>query len=93
MAYTTIKKPSDYFNTKLYTGNNSNGHAITGVGFQPDWVWIKNRDIAYWHQLYDSVRGVSAGTLYSNQTSAEDFGGGALLASSDRDWETHRSYY
>ena len=23
MAYTTIKKSTDYFNTKLYTGNNS----------------------------------------------------------------------
>ena len=23
MAYTTIKKPSDYFNTKLYTGNGT----------------------------------------------------------------------
>ena len=37
MAYTTIKKPSDYFNTKLYTGNSST-QSITGVGFQPDWV-------------------------------------------------------
>jgi hypothetical protein len=23
MAYTTIDKPTDYFNTKLYTGNSS----------------------------------------------------------------------
>ena len=23
MAYTTIDKPTDYFNTKLYTGNGS----------------------------------------------------------------------
>jgi hypothetical protein len=35
-----INKPSDYFNTKLYTGNGST-QSITGVGFQPDWVWIK----------------------------------------------------
>jgi hypothetical protein len=41
MAYTTINKPSEYFNTKLYTGNGST-NAITGVGFQPDFVWIKN---------------------------------------------------
>ena len=27
MAYTTIDKPSDYFNTELYTGNGSNNHA------------------------------------------------------------------
>jgi hypothetical protein len=38
MAYTTIKKPSDYFNTKLYTGRWNITNAITGVGFQPDWV-------------------------------------------------------
>ena len=42
MAYTTIKKPSDYFNTKLYTGNGST-QSITGVGFQPDMTWIKSR--------------------------------------------------
>ena len=36
MAYTTIDKPSDYFETILFTGNGSNGHAITGVDFQPD---------------------------------------------------------
>ena len=35
MAYTTIDKSSDYFNTKLYTGNEST-NAITGVGHQPD---------------------------------------------------------
>jgi len=58
MAYTTIKKPSDYFNTKLYTGNGSNGNAITGVGFQPDWVWIKDRDGTEQHALFDVVRGV-----------------------------------
>ena len=46
MAYTTIKKPSDYFNTKLYTGNGSTNN-ITGVGFQPDFVWCKGRSIAY----------------------------------------------
>ena len=34
MAYATITKPSDYFNTKLYTGTGSS-NAVTGVGFQP----------------------------------------------------------
>ena len=43
MAYTTINKSTDYFNTKLYTGNGGT-NAITGVGFQPDWVWIKHRN-------------------------------------------------
>ena len=37
MAYTGISKSSLHFNTKLYTGTNDN-RAITGVGFQPDYL-------------------------------------------------------
>jgi hypothetical protein len=70
MAYTTIKKPSDYFNTKLYTGNATDDTAITGVGFQPDFTWIKIRNIGYNHRLQDSVRGATK-SLLSNATSAE----------------------
>ena len=62
MAYTTIDKPTDYFNTVLYTGNGST-QTITGVGFQPDWVWIKNRSGAQGHSLYDVVRGFTTGTI------------------------------
>ena len=69
MAYTTIKKPSDYFNTKLYTGNGST-QSITGVGFQPDWTWIKDRSSANSHKLYDGVRGATK-YLISNTTSSE----------------------
>ena len=69
MAYTTIDKPSDYFNTKLYSGTGST-NAITGVGFQPDWVWIKARDHAYGHHLQDAVRGTGK-DLYSNLSDAE----------------------
>mgnify|MGYP003653381119 FL=1 len=57
MAYTTIPKSSAYFNTKLYTGNVST-NAITGVGFQPDITWLKERDGTQDHYLYDAVRGV-----------------------------------
>ena len=57
MAYTTIDKSSLHFNTKLYTGNGGT-NAITGVGFQPDWVWSKSRNQTSHHLLYDSVRGV-----------------------------------
>ena len=58
MAYTTINKPSEYFNTKLFTGNGST-QSITGVGHQPDLVWIKHRNNAtLWnHSIHDSVRG------------------------------------
>ena len=40
MAYSSISKPSLHFNTKLYSGTGSSQN-ITGVGFQPDWTWIK----------------------------------------------------
>ena len=70
MAYTTIDKPTDYFNTKLYTGTGSS-NSITGVGFQPDWIWWKHRGSAtYWHNLMDSVRGASK-QLYSNASDSE----------------------
>ena len=62
MAYTTIDNSADYFNTKLYTGNGST-QSITGVGFQPDWVWIKVRSQAHNHYLYDAVRGLGIGKL------------------------------
>jgi len=60
MAYATISKPELQFNTKLYTGNGGT-QALTGVGFQPDWVWIKARSIQDSHQLYDIARGVTKG--------------------------------
>ena len=52
-----IADPGDYFKTVLYTGDNRNGRGIAGVGFQPDLVWIKNRNDAQAHVLFDSVRG------------------------------------
>ncbi len=68
MAYTTINKSSDYFNTKLYTGNGSTNTAQTGVGFQPDWTWIKERSSSSSHNLTDAVRGAN-NSLSSNLTS------------------------
>ena len=70
MAYTTIDDPSLHFNTVLYTGNGSTGNAITGVGFQPDWVWIKNRSGTKQHHLFDVVRGATK-FLESSTTDAE----------------------
>ena len=71
MAYTTVNKSTDYFNTKLFVGNSST-NAITGVGHQPDWTWIKRRDggNGYSNFLFDAVRGVNKG-ISSNQTAAE----------------------
>ena len=62
--------PEDYFNTLLYTGNGANGRALTGVGFQPDWTWIKSRSAARDHKITDSVRGVNK--EIGSQTSAAE---------------------
>ena len=70
MAYTTIDKSTDYFNTKLYTGTGASSQAQTGVGFKPDFVWIKSRSSSEGHVFTDIVRGVTK-YLISNTTSAQ----------------------
>ena len=88
MAYTTINKSGDYFNTKLYTGTATsagNTQAITGVGFQPDWVWIKNRGGAYQHVLYDAVRGVNKEVRSSQNIAEVDSGANGYLSGFDSD--------
>jgi len=65
----TIEKGSDYFDTKLYTGNGST-QTISGLDFSPDFVWIKIRNGVYRHQLYDIVRGATQ-SLASDLTNAE----------------------
>ena len=71
MAYTTINDPTQYFNTVLYTGNGTDDRSITGVGFQPDFLWVKNRSAANGHALVDTTRGATA-TLRSQATNAEE---------------------
>ena len=63
----TILLPNQNFNTILYTGDDSNDRDITGVGFQPDWLWIKNREGPDWNILQDAVRGANE-ILYTNRT-------------------------
>ena len=70
MAYTTIDDPFKHFNTKIYTGTGSS-NALTGVGFQPDWVWIKDRDSTENHNIFDTVR-TATKRISSNRTNAED---------------------
>jgi len=70
MAYTTINKSSEHFNTLTWTGDGSSSRNITGVGFQPDWVWGKCRNTTVSHALYDAVRGASK-IINSNANSSE----------------------
>jgi len=70
MSYSTIDKPTDYFNTVTYTGS-AGGQTISGVGNQPDFIWVKQTgDAGYDHSLHNSVSGVLK-QLISNSTSAE----------------------
>ena len=63
MAYSINAK--DYFNIVTYTGN-AGTNAITGVGFQPDFTWIKARSRTDNHVLVDALRGTNR--LRSNTT-------------------------
>ena len=99
MAYTTINKHSDYFNTLLYTGNGGT-NAITGVGFQPDKVWIKDRTGTNNHEITDAVRGVNY-QIYPNLTNAQTnaanhlttFGTDGFTVGSDGATNTNSSNY
>ena len=80
MAYISFQ-PSDYFNTVLYTGDGTSSNAITGVNFQPDWLWIKQRNTTRSHQLMDAVRTASY-RLQSDTTNAQS---SSALTSFDSD--------
>ena len=69
MAFINFQ-PSDHFNTLLYTGDGQASRSVTGVGFQPDWVWFKNRNTADHHKLFDVVRGANK-VIYSNLAAQE----------------------
>jgi hypothetical protein len=66
---TASTQANKYFDAKLYTGTGSS-LSVTGYGFSPDFVWIKERSGAADHALYDAVRGVQK-QLESNTTTAE----------------------
>ena len=77
MAYTTIDDPAIYFNTVLYTGDGTSSRNITGVGFQPDYVWLKQRNATRNHPVTDSVRGANK-QIYINLTSVESTDSGTV---------------
>ena len=81
MAYISFQ-PSDYFNTVLYTGNAST-NAITGVGFQPDWLWIKSRSRTDNHILLDVLRGTNRVISNTNNAQSDISGDGFTSIDSD----------
>ena len=65
------------YNNVLYPGDGSSPRSITGVGFEPDLVWIKKRNSSTnsSHMLFDIVRGADK-VILSNSTQAQYDAGG-----------------
>jgi hypothetical protein len=86
----------------LYTGNGSSGKAVTNTaGFNPDFVWIKDRTSANYHGLFDVIRGAGY-ALYSNGTFAESafnaqtlqsFNSNGFTVGSNGDFNTNTNSY
>ena len=70
MAYTTIDKSSLHFNSKPYSGGSA-PNAITGVGFKPDFIWIKPRNLANSNRLHASLLTDTDYYVMSENTDAE----------------------
>tara|TARA_X000001382_G_scaffold117381_1_gene97042 strand:- start:7 stop:1722 length:1716 start_codon:yes stop_codon:yes gene_type:complete len=68
-AQTDDDFPSKQFGVVTYTGNGT-ARSFTGLGFQPDMLWIKMRNSGDHGKITDSVRGVQK-ALISNTTGAE----------------------
>jgi len=82
-----IALPGKNFNTVLYTGDGATTLAVTGVGFQPDMTWVKNRDAADNHTLVDSVRGATNYLVpnYGNEETSDQVNDATFVASLDSD--------
>ena len=78
-----IVDPKNHFNTVIYTGN-ATARSITGVGFKPDFVWIKNRAATENHSIFDVVRGVDL-RIFSDTNDADDDRGAYGLRTFDSD--------
>jgi hypothetical protein len=76
---TTATQAGKYFNPVLYTGTGASSQPITGVGFAPDFVWIKSRSSVTSHSLFDQIRGAQK-WLGTNSTNSEQTYAGTLDA-------------
>jgi len=81
MAYISFQ-PSDFFSTKLYTGDAST-QAVTGVGFAPNMTWIKNRSASGDHSLYDTPRGATKCIIPNGNDDEQTYSTGLTVFGSD----------
>lgn len=73
-----IDKPNLHFATTLYTGNGSTDRAVT-VGFQPDWIWCKERSQTESNMLHDVH--MNAGDYIRSNTADELSNSGEMFKS------------
>jgi hypothetical protein len=76
---TATTQANQYMDINLYTGNSTARSIVNSGGFEPAWVWIKNRSGNNSHRLFDIVRGATK-ALASNSTSDEFTESDALTA-------------
>ena len=102
MAYTTVDKASDFFNTVLYTGNASGNHGITGVNFTPDFLWIKPRSGTDAHRIHSPLFTGTDYFIKANDTTAESQNAGCVssfdadgftLNNADSGWNANGTTY
>ena len=78
MAYTTVNKAKDHFNSLTYTGNGASPRSITGVGFRPDFVWTKDRSDSSTQPWHDVVRGATYAIRSDSNAANENTPSGTL---------------
>ena len=74
---------NDNFIPYSYTADDTDNKARTGMGFQPDLLWFKDRDTGFSNTLYDSSRGANK-YLQTNNANAENTSSD-LMSSFDSD--------
>jgi hypothetical protein len=74
--------PNQHYQNHLFTGDSSSTRTISGLNFQPDFLWSKTRNQGFTHRLYDSTRGADKGfkigdgaNLYAIESTDDIFDG------------------
>jgi len=88
MAYTTVNKAKDHFNSLTYTGNGASPRSITGVGFRPDLVWTKDRSDTSTQPWHDVVRGATYAIRSDNNAASANTPAYGYINSFDSDGYT-----
>lgn len=67
-------QPNENNGANIWSGNGTSPRAMTGLGFQPDFTWVKSRDGNWTHTLFDVVRGVGSNKELCISTTAIEGG-------------------